>query len=338
MCRSLSGLTCACPTFKGAEQQGPKTLEAIKNRSCGWYYAAKPDDFKKIPGSPVAYWVSPTTRNAFNLGVPLREIADPRKGMVTADNPRFIRMWTEVSQGKVFLNCESRLDAADSKKKWFPYQKGGDFRKWYGNNEAVVNWENDGQELLNMQSEGYKVGSTNHNLEFIFDSAVVWTKITSSTQSFRYAPKGFLFDDASGLCPVKDKGREFEVLGLLNSKVSAHLLRATNPTLNLNPGNLADIPVSGLVEGVSDIVEECIRISEADWNASERSFAFSELPFVHASNGSSLRNNWEKWRNEAEDRVERLLELEQQNNHIFVHAYGLQGELSRGPITDHTHP
>jgi len=314
--------------FRGHEQQGPKTLEAIQDPKCGWFHLANPDAFKSIPGYPIAYWVSKAIRAAFSAGVPLRIIADPRKGMVTADNPRFIRIWHEVDIFSVGFDIASRRESSESGKKWFPYQKGGDYRKWFGNNEAVVNWETDGRELLGMKTEGYKVGSTNHNLEFIFKPAITWTKITSATQSFRYATAGYLYDDASGLCPAKDETKQFEVLGFLNSCVSAYLLKATNPTLNLNPGNLADLPIIGDFAEVKPIVSECVSIAERDWNASEISFDFT-APYYLVQEGSGLlERSWAIAQQESRVRIDRLIELETLNNQFFIQAYGLTEELT----------
>ena len=132
------------------------------------FFRVSAEDFKKIPGSPIAYDISEQIRRIFSTFITLSEVASPRKGMVTADNPRFIRAWSEIDCGKIGLKLESRDNAVQSMKKWFPYMKGGSFRRWYGNQEFVVNWENDGYQLLHMQEEGYKVGSTNHNLEYIF--------------------------------------------------------------------------------------------------------------------------------------------------------------------------
>jgi type II restriction/modification system DNA methylase subunit YeeA len=133
--------------FRGAENQGPRTIEAIKNPECGWYYTAKPDEFKKIPGSPVAYWISDKLRDVFLSGSSVGSLVDIRQGLATADNDRFLRIWHETSFSKIGLGLANREDAKNSNKKWFPHSKGGYFRKWYGNREWVVNWERDGEEI-----------------------------------------------------------------------------------------------------------------------------------------------------------------------------------------------
>ena len=188
--------------FRGASTQGPKTLEAIQNPTCGWFYTCSPDEFHKIPGTPIAYWVSPKLRDAFTDGIPLGKIATPRKGMVTRDNDAFIRLWPEVSFRRIEFNAPSRTAAKESGARWFPYMKGGQYRKWYGNHDWVVDWENDGYRLRHMEEMGYAGGSTNHNLDFIFRPALTYQQVTSAIPSFRLARQGFLFDNASSLCSL----------------------------------------------------------------------------------------------------------------------------------------
>ena len=284
--------------------------------------------FEKIPGSPVAYWVSESMRAVFATFPRLDNFASPRKGMVTADNPRFIRCWQEVSASHTGHGF-SKYYAAASKKKWFPYTKGGSFRRWAGNYEHVVNWGNAGYELLHMQEEGYKVGSTNHNLDFIFRPALTWTKITSNDSGFRVTPAGFLFDDASGVCPVIVDGAEPLVLALLNSPVTMHILQALNPTLNLNPGNLCTIPLDSRQRDKVEIAD-CIEIARTDWDAYERSWDFKSLPTLTASSEptSTLESSYTTWVTRNRDTIAEMKRLEEKNNRLFIDAYGLADELT----------
>lgn len=292
-----------------------------------YFFRASAADFKKIPGSPISYWISKSFRDCFSMGKPLSQHAAPRKGMVTADNPRFIRLWTEVDQSKIGFNLKSREAAKNTSCKWFPYMKGGTFRRWSGNSEYVVNWENDGFELLHMQGEGYKVGSTNHNLEFIFKPAITWTKVTSSDSGFRSNGFGYLYDDASGLCPTHAERDHYVVLGLLNSPVTMHALRTLNPTLNLNPGNLADIPV--IPAGATDAAAHCEIISKLDWNSYEISWEFSTLPLLHPDHRHpTVKASYQKLSAHWREMTLELKRLEQENNRIFIDAYGLQDELT----------
>jgi type II restriction/modification system DNA methylase subunit YeeA len=286
------------------------------------------DDFKKIPGSPIAYWVSEGARMVFGLGELLGNVAMPRKGMVTADNPRFIRYWFEVSQGKISFVSNSREQAKASNAKWFPCQKGGYNRKWAGNTEHVVNWENDGYELLNMKDEGYKVGSTNHNLEYIFKPAIIWTKITSSDIGFRYSSFGFLYHDASSLCPVEHKMYEKKILGLLNSPVSRFLLEALNPTTNLNPGNLCTIPYVDLAIPDTSI-DYMIKIAKFDWDSFENSWDFIVFPLLSdVLKGATVKDSYLNWEIQCNENIISVKQLEEENNRLFIKAYGLQDELS----------
>lgn len=300
---------------------------AIRTKDKRFYFRAEPVDFEMITGAPISYWASKQLRNIFKESPTLKTLANPRKGMVTADNPRFIRVWSEVSFAKIGIGFDSRSAAKLSAKKWFPYLKGGSFKRWYGNLDYVVNWENDGHELLNMKGNGYKVGSTNHNLEYIFKPAITWTKITSGLVSFRSTEHGFLFDDASGLCPVADLGMQPKIASLLNSPVVYAALGALNPTLNVNPGNLADIPVV-LAEGAGELATSCIKLAKADWDYSEISWDFTTHPLLQAQcqqktlavTYQNLRAHWHAIALEVQ-------RLEKENNRIFIDAYGLQDEL-----------
>ena len=181
--------------FRGAQNQAPRTLEAIRNRSCGWFYEAIPTDFSKIPGSPIAYWVSDRMRNIFDESDILKNTGYTRQGMATSDNNRFLRQWYEVSREKLCFTATTHEDAIKSGKKWFPYNKGGDFRKWYGNQDYVINWENDGKEVLDYASSLY--GSPTRTVKSFseyFKYSISWSKISSSFLAMRYYPTGFIFD------------------------------------------------------------------------------------------------------------------------------------------------
>ncbi|MCA6065375.1 BREX-1 system adenine-specific DNA-methyltransferase PglX [Thalassolituus marinus] len=312
--------------FRGAANQGPKTLEAIANPECGWFYEAKPDDFKKIPGSPIAYWLPYEALRALDRTVLLGEIASPRKGMCTRDNDHFIRGWSEVSVSNIGFDIVGREESKLSKKRWFPYQKGGEFRQWYGNHFSVVDWENDGYRLLNMESLGWAGGSTNHNLDFIFGPAIVWSKITSSIPNFRYSPMGFLYDDASGMCHVTKGSDLNSILAFLCSKVGQFYMGVLNPTLNIQPGNMASMPYLEMGEKVDKDVDEIVSICRNDWDEFEISWDFVRSPLVSTSGklGDAYSFVRKIWR----ERTARLKELEEIINDKFILEYGLQNVLS----------
>jgi type II restriction/modification system DNA methylase subunit YeeA len=326
--------------FKGAENQAPKTLEAIENQSCNWFFRAQAKHFPMIPGSPIAFWVDNTIRKLFAESSLLKEYAEPRKGMVTADNPRFVRSWFEVSCDRIGFSMEDREAAKRSNRKWFPMLKGGEFRRWSGNMEHVVNWENDGHELLHMKDEGYKTGSTNHNLDYIFKPAITWTKITSSDSGFRINHHGYIFHDASGLCPTRDPDHINWVCALLNSPISTFLLRALNPTLNLNPGNLADIPVI-LPDTFSDAPRACEDLSKTDWDRAELSWDFTSIPILLFSS-QSLEEAALSIRERGILETQQLQELEEGINARLIDLYGLEGDITpnvpRSKVTLNSNP
>ncbi len=310
--------------FKGSVNQGPRTLEAIQNHSCGWFFETEPDNFKKIPGSPIAYWLPIQALGALDKTSQLGDITKPRKGMCTRDNDYFVRNWSEVAVHNIGFDITSREESKASGCKWFPYQKGGEFRQWYGNHLSVVNWENDGYELLNMESLGWKGNSTNHNLDFIFKPAIVWSKITSAKPNYRFSPSGFLYDDASGMCHVVEPKRTKSILAFLCSKVGQYYMGVTNPTLNIQPGNMATMPF--LPVDCDEIVDNIISISKSDWDSYELSWNFKSHPLV--KNVASLKMSVDALNEEWKRNTLLMKKLEEKVNLLFINAYGLQDILS----------
>lgn len=316
--------------FRGAVNQGPKTLEAIQNRDCGWFYEARPDEFKKIPGSPIAYWVSPALRSAFVENDRFDDIAPTRKGMVTARNEVYVREWHEVSLAKAgFKKLFSREEAANSGLKWFSYLKGGGFRKWYGNRYAVINWENDGWLLQNTEHPTEnRIWATNFNLDYIFKKNVSWGAVTSSEFSARMSFGGELFDAGGSACFPKESNIEL-VLGFLNSKLSGVFLKTLNPTLNFQAGNISNLPLNIKSDShYINVVNELIAIHKNDWDQSEESWDYSKHPLLEVCGNitlslvySNITNNWDAITNKA-----LLLEIE--NNNILIDRYGFYDELS----------
>ena len=320
------GTFLSLSSFKGPTLQEPKAREGIQSEKCSYRFQVCTDTFALVPSCPIAFTISDRVRSCFKEFPAVSTIAEPRKGMVTADNPRFIRFWFEVSRNKSAFGLTSREEARESLKKWFPYQKGGDFRKWAGNTMAVVNWENDGHELLHMKGAGYKVGSTNHNFDYIFKPAIVWTKITSSAQSFRISSTGFLFDDASGLCALHNPEKILRLLGFLNSSLSELMLKAINPTLNLNPGNLRVLPFADTE--IDSVVGQAVIVSQLDWDNFESSWDFRDFPLLRPGlNGPTLVASWQNWADQCNAAIRQMQDLETENNRLFIAAYCLESEL-----------
>jgi len=317
--------------FKGSENQAPKSLEAIKNPGCGWFYRASAEDFRKIPGSPIAYWVSDHMRAIFSTCQSLGQVGEPRLGMATGNNDVYVRNWAEVSLNMIGFSFASRSIAEESHKKWFPYNKGGNFRRWYGNNENLVDWANDGKNLQNtMHPSGSRIWAHNFNLDYIFKPSLTFTATSSSYFGIRYSSQGFLFDN-KGSSYFTNENRLLSILGFLASKPATQILKAINPTIEFQPGNISILPFveSTVSPGTNERVRSIVRLSKIDWDSYETSWDFTCLPLVsirtHAgsllSTYTTLRQNWQSATLETQ-------RLETENNRIFITAYGLESELT----------
>jgi len=331
--RNFKGGYIRLSDFRGAENQGPKTLWAIKNPSCGWFYRASAADFKKIPGSPIAYWVSERIWHLFGEAKYLGDFATPKIGMRTGDNERFLRFWFEVeSKDSYYPHAHSYEKHKDFK--WIPYNKGGAFRKWYGNFDYFVNWENDGHEIrentlvnypqLTWDNLGWKIS----NEPFYFREGITWTGLSSSRFGVRYLPEGFIFDTA-GPCLFGDNLDEH--LAFLTTKQCFELLKILNPTLHFNNYNIAALPVVIPFDKrtVRDISWKCVDIARADWNSYEISWDFTALPLLQPAHlQPTLKEIYTNLRAHWLNTTLEMQRLEEENNRIFIEAYGLQDELT----------
>jgi len=295
------------------------------------FFRASAVDFKKIPSSPIAYWVSGTMRNVFaEAEKVVGDVANPNQALVTGCTDNYIRKWFEVSVLRIGFDCRSREIAKESKRKWFPYNKGGDFRNWYGNLEHVVDWENDGGILqTTLHPSGKRIWAHNFVLDSIFIEAIVWSKITSGQPCFRYSPNGFLYDDASGVCSF-ESGKKEILLGLFCSKVNSFIQKLVNPTLNIQPANLRAVPLpNNEVSKVRTIVNNIIEISKYDWNSYEASWDLTILPLLQAEyHQSTVESTYQRLRSHWQEVTLEMRLLVEENNRIFIEAYGLQDELT----------
>lgn len=318
--------------FKGAdEEMAALTKEAIRNNDCGWFHHASVRDFWTIPGRPIAYWVSEKFRQSFVDTKNLKDVGEPRLGMATGNNDVYLRLWQEVSIQKVGLEFDSRDAALASGKKWFPYNKGGQFRRWFGNNEFVVNWENDGQLLRNtLHPSGERIWAHNFNLDYIFKPGLTFTATSSSYFGIRYSEKGFLFDN-KGSSYFSSAEKLMPILGLLASKPATAILKAINPTVEFQPGNISVIPFfEELVRpDVSHQVQSIVDICKGDWDAYETSWNFTILPLLSPDyRQPTLNAAYQKLRAHWREMTLEMQRLEQENNRIFIDSYGLQDELT----------
>ncbi len=291
-----------------------------------YFFRASATDFKKIPGNPIAYWLSNAIISSFERGNLISNRCSTRKGMATGLNAVFVRAWHEVSMKTIGFSF-SRAEAAESCLRWFPYANGGEYRKWYGNFDDIVNWESDGHRLQTEEHESGRIRAVNLNLDFIFKPGLSWTSITSGAFSIRALPKGFLFSSASNAMFCGGDSSLYS--GLLNSKTHVVLGKAINPTLNANPGDIGKIPLPNASINVSTTIESITDISRKDWDSYETSWDFTSLPLLHPDHRQptiklsyqSLRAHWRKM-------VLEMRHLEEENNSIFINAYGLQDELT----------
>ncbi|WP_259714200.1 BREX-1 system adenine-specific DNA-methyltransferase PglX, partial [Weissella cibaria] len=253
-------------------------LNAVNSTESKDVYRTNQSNFKIIPGSPIAYWSSEHLFKTFEYKK-LDSVFEPRVGLITGDTSRFLRLWFEVQNGNI--NFHAKPGENTDLFKWYPYQKGGSFRKWYGNNEFIINWKNDGYEIKEDNYSGNRVKSHNYNGETAFKKSVVWTKISSSFFASRIVDEGFLFDDASPYGSVLDDGEY--ILGLLNSKVADNYLQLMNPTLNFLPGDVRKIPLNKHVihnELINNLTKKTIYLSKEDWNSFETSWDFTKHPLI----------------------------------------------------------
>ena len=281
--------------------------------------------FSKIPGVPVAYWISPEVLKLFDERT-VGSIADAKSGMTTTDNTRFLRLWEEVNCQKIGFGYSNIADTQDMKYKWFPFCKGGDFRRWAGNESFVVNWFNNGEEIR-VAAEG-ATGGRLVNIDCALRECLVWTKISSANISLRLKKHGIFFSDAA---PGVFTNREtlYYLLALLNTKYANEIIKLINPTLNFVPGAVSSVPVKKDEKNkgkIIEIAEGNVQLSERDWDSFETSWDFKKHPLLR--NVSTISEAFTQWQTECDDRFNRLKANEEELNRIFIDIYGLQDELT----------
>lgn len=315
-----------------------------------YYPNVEQKNFEKIPGAPIGYWVSPKIQEIFTSNLALSAVASPCVGLQTADNARFLRLWFEPSYSRIGFGCENAALAARSQKKWFPCNKGGGQRKWYGNQSEVIDWENDGEAIKNFP------GAVIRNEHCYFKESVTWNMISSGNLSFRFFPKGSILNNASNaICEGDLSG----LLGYLNSPITIKIANLINPTLNLSNGVVAKFPYLNVnTETYRNIVKQNVAISKSDWDAHETSWDFqrNELLSIDTSTYTanidykiekhfeetgerinlspaapklgSLEWRMEQYKTKWERKFMQLHKNEEELNRQFIDIYGLQDELT----------
>ena len=274
-----------------------------------------------IPGRPVVYWASQQMLNVFATGTPLGETTEAKVGLQTGDNERFLRQWFEVSGERSYMQARDREDARASGARWFPYNKGGQFRRWWGNQDYVLNWKDGGRELWD-----FRPRSVIRNPDFYFRNSVSWSKVTAGTIAFRMYPKGFVFDVAGTSLYANTLAKNVEILALVNSSVAFSVLSMIAPTVNFEVGQIASIPC--IVPGNFDLasVERLIEIFRVDWDARETSWDFARPPYLRGGH-SLLQDAFDDWYRRSCETAEEAQRLETENNRYWADVYGLADEV-----------
>lgn len=331
-CRHEKGYYIRLESFSSQEQ--PLALrEALRTPySCKYGYWVEREMFYSLPDLELAYWIDARILEVFKRGRAFSALSSVRQGLATTENRRFLRFWFEIEKDLIGFGCESCAEAKASGKKWFPYNKGGDFRKWYGNALYVVDYENDGEAIKSSVMRKYPYLSSPDyvvkNTDYYFKPSASWSKVSSGTVAFRYYPRGFLFDVAGGSSFYETHEECMYYLGFLNSVVCAALLESTSPTLNYEIGQIRSLPIieaDASRECVVRYVVENVALSREDWDCCEISWDFKRHPLVRKQ--ALIEAAYGEWESECEARFRRVHANETALNAIFISLYGLEGLL-----------
>ena len=295
-------------------------------------YEASQDDFEKIPGSPIAYWVSDRVNEIFETSKKLGEISEPRQGLATGNNDSFMRNWAEVSFDNIGFQYVDRDSALDSNLKWFPYNKGGEFQKWYGNQDYLVNWENDGVEIQNFFDEKGKLRSRPQNKDYYFKESISWTLLSSSYFAIRTFPKGFIFD-VNGMSLFIDKDYFKFIASFLSTKLAFYFLKIINPTLAFQVGNIKALPIifnkeESTKQQIDSLTQECIDISKEEWDSRETSWDFSKNELLKHKLDSKIETAYNNYCQVWSEKFYKLHANEEELNRLFIDIYELSDELT----------
>lgn len=341
-----------CLSYKGVymrlfDKQGE--VEAIDEKEKRFWakkrYYCSGREYLSVPGTPIAYWLSHAFFDTFGAKQ-LGEVLVTREGMATADNDRFLRLWVEVSIQSIGFNICNSIESVSSGNKWFPYQKGGEYRKWYGNLNYVVNWQNDGFEVKhNYDVQTGRIRSHNYNGEYGFREGLTWTSLSISKISVRYSPTGFLFDSKGAMGFAENKDDLLRAIALLNSNVGAEYLKIFSPTVDFKVGDVIQVPdLATENKLLADVTHKCINLSKQDWDSFETSWDFQQHPLIrcvsfprqemeidakkYIQDMNYIEDAFTHWSNECYLRFTQLKSNEEELNRIFIDIYGLQDELT----------
>lgn len=339
--------------FPGEKNKRNKFLEMIENTDKKYYFRTTKENFEKIPGMPIGYWASENLLEDFEKGIKTSELIEPKQGLATADNDRFLRQWYEVEEEKISYNTKSITETENNEYKWYPYNKGGERRQWYGNYDYVVNWGNNGNEIRNFKDGNGKLRSRPQNTEYYFKEAITWSDITSGRFAIRYRKKGSIHDVKGMSAFSTDNIKLKYILGIMGTKISDYVFKILNPTISLQIGNFSDFPVienEQIKPKVISIVDDCIKISKHDWNTFEIAWDFKVSPLVNferyienynledeensenkkvsSTSIKTIEEAYSQYKEFTNNQFLKLKKNEEELNRIFIEIYGLQDELT----------
>lgn len=342
--------------FPGEENKRNKFLETIENKDKKYYFRTAKENFEKIPGIPIGYWVSESLLKDFEKGIKVLDLTEPKVGLQTGSNDLFLRQWYEVEEEKISYNSESITETENNEYKWYPYNKGGERRQWYGNYDYVVNWENNGDKIKNFKNDEGRIRSSVKNTKYYFREAITYSDITSGRFAIRYRKKGSIHDVKGMSAFSTDNIKLKYILGIMGTKISDYVFKILNPTISLQIGNFSDFPVienEQIKPKVISIVDDCIKISKYDWNTFETAWDFKVSPLanieryveefgnVEIGENGNIENKkidktqitlieeaYNKYKEFTNNQFLKLKENEEELNRIFIDIYGLQDELT----------
>lgn len=312
------------------ERQG--TVDSLETKE-QWFFEGKgksieeQESFLEIPGTPIAYSLGKKLVAAFASKRLVSTIGDVKQGLATGDNNRFLRLWYEVDNNRICFEAKNAEMALESRCKWFPYNKGGAYRKWYGNIEYVVNWEHDGYEIKNIRDENGKIRSRPQNLQYFFKESLTWSKVTIGGFSMRYVPAGAIFDVAG--CSLFPHGNYMSMLANMNSCVQRHILSVFSQSVNYEVGQIAALPMIDLgveEQRIAELAQSCVLLSKNDWDSFENSWNFTWHPLLNGCR--TVREAYDKWKAISDDRFVEMHKAEEEINERLIAIYGLGNEVS----------
>lgn len=307
--------------------RSPNEIEELFLKSDNGRFVVAQSNFLKIPGQPIGYWLSSEVFEAFRKLPALSTVAPTKQGLATGDNDQFLRQWFEAGVARVAFDCKSSSETETRDQRWYPCNKGGEFRKWFGNNSFVVDWEDAGRRIKNLFDSNGKLRSRPQNEKYYFRPGITWSAISISSLSMRLSPNGAMFETKGAMC-FPSKQDMHSVLAFSNTKIVNRLLLALSPTLDFHEGPVGRLPVK-LVDGAGTIAQRCVALGRADWDAYEISWDFTTLPLLSPEHrGETLTDSYASLRAHWQSMTDEMHRLEEENNRIFIDAYGLQDELT----------